>query len=77
MSGMKRNVSANKRDSGASLDEGNRAMSLEVYKLLYEELYNGKGDDHLFAHAFLTMELNSMARSTNCVNMHLKHIQWR
>ena len=34
MSGMKINVTANKRDSGASLDEGKMAMSFEVYKLL-------------------------------------------
>ena len=31
MSGMKIVVTANKRDSGASLDEVNRAMSFEVY----------------------------------------------
>ena len=56
MSGMKIFVTANNRDSSASLDEVNRAMRFEVYKLLCEELYNGKGDDHLFAHAFFTME---------------------
>ena len=56
MSGMKIVVTDNKRDSGASLDEVNRAMRFEVYKSLCEELYNGKGDDYLFAHAFLTME---------------------
>ena len=70
-------VTANKRDSGASIDEVNREMSFEVYKLLCEELYNGKGDDHFFAHAFLTIEWNLMARSDNCVNMHVQHIQWR
>ena len=48
-----------------------------MYKRLCEELYNGKGDDHLFAHALLTMEWNLMARSNNCVNMHVQHIQWR
>ena len=77
MSGMKIVVTANKRDSGASLDEGNRSMSFEVYKLLFEELHNGKGDEHLFAHTFLTMERNLMARSDNCVNMNVQHIQWR
>ena len=74
---MKIVVAANKRDSGASIDEVNREMSFEVYKLLCEELYNGKGDDHLFAHAFLTMEWNLMTRSNNCANMHVQHIQWR
>ena len=46
MSGMKIFVAANKREYGASLDEGKRAMSFEVFKRLCEELYNGKGDDH-------------------------------
>ena len=46
MSGMKRVLAANKRESGASLDEGKKAMSFEVYKRLFEELYNGKGGDH-------------------------------
>ena len=52
-------------------------MCFEVLKILCEELYNGKGDNHLFAHAFLTMEWNLMARSDNCVNMHVQHIQRR
>ena len=77
MSGMKIVFTVNKRDSGASLDEVNRAMRFEVYKLLCEELYNGKGDDNLFAHAFFTMEYNLIARSNNCVNMNVQHIQWK
>ena len=52
-------------------------MIFEVYKRLREELYNGKSEDYLFAHAFLKMEWNLMARSDNCVNMHVQHIQWR
>ena len=77
MSGMKRVVAANKRKSGASLDEGKKAMSSEVYKRLCEELYNGKGDEHLFSHALFTMEWNLMARSDNCINIHVQNIQWR
>ena len=74
---MKRVVAANKRESGASLYEGKKAMSFEVYKRLCEELCNGKVDDHLFAHAFLKIEWNLMLRSDNCVYMHVQHIQWR
>ena len=74
---MKRVVAANKIQSGASLDEGKKAMIFEVYKRLREELYKVKGEDYLFAHAFFTMEWNLMARSDNCVNMHVQHIQWR
>ena len=71
MSGIKIVVAANKRESGASLDKGKRAMRFEVYKRLCEEMYNGKVYDHLFLHAFLKIELNSMGRSDNCVNMHV------
>ena len=60
MLGMKIVVAAHKRESSASLDEGEEEMSFEVYKILCEELYNGKGDDYLFARAFLTMEWNLM-----------------
>ena len=77
MSGMKRHVAAKKRESGVSLDEGKRAMSFEIYRKMCEELYSGEGDDYLFAHAFLTMEWNLMARSDDCVNMYLQHIQWK
>ena len=52
-------------------------MRFEVYKILCEELYNIKGDEHLFAHTFLKMECNLMAISHNCFNMHVQHIQWR
>ena len=76
MSGKKIVVEANKRQFGASLDEGKKEISFEVYKRLCEELYNGKGDDHLFANAFLKMEWNLMAKSNNCVNIHVQHIQW-
>ena len=71
---MKKVVAANKRESGASLDEGNRATSFEVYTRLCEELFNGKGKYHFFVHALLTVELNLMTRSKNCVNMHMQHI---
>ena len=77
MSGMKRHVAAKKRESGVSLDEGKRAMSFEIYRKMCEELYSGEGDDYLFAHTFLTMEWNLMARSDDCVNMYLQHIQWK
>ena len=76
MSGLKRVFTANKRESGASLDEGKKAMSFDVYKRLCEEPYNGKGDEHFFSHALLTMEWNIMTGSDNFFNMHVQHIQW-
>ena len=56
MLGMKIVVTSKKRESGASLDEGKNAMRFEVYKRLCEEMYNGKCDEHLFSHDFLTLE---------------------
>ena len=77
MLGMKRIISSTKRQDGISLEEVKKAMSFDVFKTLYDVLHQGEGEDFLFAHTFLTMEWNLMARSDNCVNMHIKHIQWR
>ena len=77
MSGMKIVVAGNKRQSGTIIDEGKKALIFEVYKRLCEEMYKGKDEDCMFAHAFLTMEWNSIAISDNSVNMHVQHIQWR
>ena len=41
MSGMKIVFADNKREYGASLDEGKKSMSFDVYKILCKELYNG------------------------------------
>ena len=40
-------------------------------------LMRGEGDDYLFAHTFLTLEWNLLARSDNCLSMHINHIEWR
>ena len=77
MLGTKIVVAANKREPGASLDEGKRAMTFEVYKRLCEELYNRIDDDHSFAHALLTTEWNLMVRSENFVNKNKQPIHWR
>ena len=52
-------------------------MSFYVHKKICKELYNGKGDDYLYVHNFLTMKCNLMAVSNNCVNIHVQQIQWR
>ena len=77
MSGMKILIASNKRQDGISLEEGNKAMSFDVYKTLCDVLHQGEVEEFLFVHAFLTMEWNLMTRSDNCVNMHIRHIQWR
>ena len=77
MSGMKRVIASNKRQDGISIEEGKKAMSFDVYKTLCDVLHQGEVEDLLLENTFLTMEWNLMARSDNCVNMHIKHIQWR
>ena len=77
MLGMKKVIASYNRQDGISLEEGNKAVSFDVYKTLCDILHQREGEEFIFAHAFLTMEWNLMARSENCINMHIKHIQWR
>ena len=77
LSGMKRTATQSKVDNGESLDEGKKPMSFEVYKEMCQLLMRGDGDDYLFAHTFLTLEWNLLARSDNCLSMHINHIEWR
>ena len=75
MSGIKIVVAVNRRQSGASRNEGKKEIVFEVYRRFCEEFYKGNGEEYLFAHTFLTMELNLMSRSDKCINMHVQHIQ--
>ena len=77
MSGMKRVVASDRVARGESLDEGERPMAFAVYQKMCEILYYGEDHEYLFAHSYLTMEWNLMARSDNCVSMGISHIQWQ
>ena len=46
-------------------------MSFSVYENMCKNLYEGDDGEYLFAHAFLKMKWNLMARADNCVNMHV------
>ena len=74
---MKRLISSNKRQYGINLDKGKKAVGFDVYKTLCGVINQGEGEDFIFAQAFLTKELNLMARGDNFVNIHIKHVQWR
>ena len=58
-------------------EEGKKPMSFEVYKLMCRKMITSEADDAIFAHLFLVLEWNLMARSNNYKNMHLSHIEWR
>ena len=72
MPGMKRVIASNKRQAGISITEGKKSMSFDFYKTLCDVLHQVEGGDFLFAHSFLTMKWNLMARSDNFVNMDIK-----
>ena len=40
-------------------------------------LFYGEGDDYAFSHMFLTLEWNLLARSDNCLDMNVNHVQWK
>ena len=77
MSGLKRTVASTRAQSGRSLDEGKKGMNYEVYKRVCEILFKSDDEDYLFAHAFLTMEWNLLARSDNCFTMRVQHIEFK
>jgi hypothetical protein len=77
MSGLKRTVASSRAASGRSLDEGKKGMSFEVYKKMCEILFKSDDDEYLFAHTFLTMEWNLLARSDNCFSMNVNHIEFK
>ena len=77
MSGIRRVIDSNKRQYGISINEGKKAMGFDFFKTLCDVLHQVEDEEFIFAHVFLTTESNLMARSDNCVNMHIKQIQWR
>jgi hypothetical protein len=73
MSGLKQKVQDDKQKSRASMMEGKRKMSFQVYQKLCElMLKSGDGDE--FAHCFLVLEWNLMARSENVVDSHVENV---
>ena len=69
-------VASQNSDSGESVDEVKKSTSYEVYKKLCKSLFEGEGDDYAFAHVFLTLEWNLLARSDYCLTMNVNHVQW-
>ena len=75
--GMKRQVTEQKMRIGQSLEEGKKGMNIEVYRLMCTKLMEMRTENAAFAHLFLIMEWNLMARSDNCAKLQLAHIEWR
>jgi hypothetical protein len=73
MSGLKRKVQDEKKRTGVSLMEGKRKMSFQVYEKICELMVSSP-DANEFAHCFLVLEWNLMARSENVVDSHVENI---
>jgi hypothetical protein len=79
MGGIKRTVAKHKKDNGESLIEGKMHMSYDVYDLMCKILSRGQNannGEYLFAHCYLVLEWNLMARSENVNSCHINHIGW-
>ena len=76
LKGLTRTIVAEKVDSGESLEEGKEAMSFACYELLCKKFFEGEKNEYAFAHLFLTLEWNLIARSDNIVNLSLSNIEW-
>ena len=74
---LKKRVAKEKAQSGVSMEEGKKPMSFAVYRLLSKKLMESKTADALFAHTYLVLEWNLMARSHMVDDMNVAHIEWR
>ena len=77
MAAMKRTITKAKADLGVELSEGKRPMTFEVYRLMCLKLFEGSNSEYLFAHCFLTLEWNLMARADNIVIITVPNIEWQ
>ena len=74
--GLGKVVAERKKQTGQKLSEGKRPMSRDVYCLMCELMMKGVADEYLFAHCFLCLEWNLMARADNIASAMVSHIEW-
>ena len=77
MRALRKSVAKAKAQSGRSLEEGKRPMSFPVYHLMCQKLFESETPDALFAHTYLVLEWNLMARAHMVGDMNVAHIEWR
>ena len=73
---LSRKIAEAKVSSGQSLDEGKKPMSFAVYQLMCRKLLESDQADTLFAHTYLVLEWNLMARAHMIADMDVAHIEW-
>ena len=74
--GIRQHVADKKALEGDVSISGKKKMGFDVYKKICELFMNEEGEEFIFAHAFLTLEWNLMARSENVVHAHILHVSW-
>ena len=62
-------------EAGESLEEGKEVTGFECLKLLYKKFFEGRNDEYHFAHLFLLLECNLIARSDNIVHIHVNDFE--
>lgn len=77
MRSLRKQIAKAKAQSGQSLEEGKRPMSFAVYQLMARKLFESADQDSLFAHTFLVLEWNLMARAHSVADLDIAHIEWR
>ena len=69
-------VQQKKLEYGDSLNKDKKKMGWKVYELMSKLFVEGKDNEYIFAHAFLTLKWNLMVRSENVVHAHILHVSW-
>jgi len=77
MKGFKRTIVEQRVAAGEPLEEGKEAMSFPCLKLLCKKFSEGDKDEYHFAHLFLLLEWNLMARSDNIVHLHVNDFEFQ
>ena len=75
--GLKRTIAVEKREVGLKLGEGKDKMGFETYQKIAELLFKAGGSENIFAHCFLVLEWNLMARADNIVYTNISHTEWQ
>ena len=58
-------------------EEGKSPMGSPIFKLLFQLMATSRSVDHVYEGCWLTLEWILIAKTDNCVNYHVNHLQWR
>jgi hypothetical protein len=74
--GIRQHVANKKVQEGDVAIVGKKKIGSNMYKKICELFMKEEGEEFIFAHAFLTLEWNLMARPKNVVPAHILHVHW-